>query len=91
MENIRYKITFSFSYIDQVDALLGKTKILQKSFQNDVTYFFDLTEDNEQIITYALYQITNHQIKIERLTKPDEEYEVGTDKPLGSKSAIDEN
>lgn len=91
MENIRYKITFDYNFLDNVDQLLGKTVIIQKSFNKMVTYLFDLNEDNEEIITYALYQLTNHQIKIERLTKPDDDYEVGTDKPLGSKSAIDEN
>ena len=92
MENInRYKITFDFAFIDQIDNLLKNIKILQKSFSKNVTYFIDLKEEIEEQVLYALYQITLHGVKIEKMNIEDDEYEVGTDKPLGSKSAIDEN
>lgn len=93
-EIIRLKITFNFNYIENVDEVLKKYPIIHKSFNNDVSYVFELNEQIVNNIIYYLMLATSKQIKIENISSlknKNEDVEVGTDKPIGSKDAIDEN
>lgn len=93
-EIIRLKITFNFNYIENVDEVLKKYPIIHKSFNNDVSYVFELNEQIVNNIIYYLMIATSKQIKIENISSlknKNEDVEVGTDKPIGSKDAIDEN
>ncbi len=93
-EIIRLKITFNFNYIENVDEVLKKYPIIHKSFNNDVSYVFELNEQIVDSIIYYLMLATSKQIKIENISSlknKNEDVEVGTDKPIGSKDAIDEN
>ena len=93
-EIIRLKITFNFEFIDNIDSLLANIKILQKSFNKDVSYTFDIDIDSADKLIYYLLLTTSKQIKIENISAIKDQNiqaEVGTDKPIGSKSAIDEN
>lgn len=89
----RFKITFSFELINNVDQILYNTNILQKSFSKDVSYLLEINEENADKIIYYLLLTTSKQIKIEDISSSsyEEFQEVGTDKPIGSKDAIDEN
>lgn len=92
-KEIRYRITFNFEFLDQVDLVLDKIKIIHKSFDQQVSYVISLNESLANKIIYTLYLITAKQIKIENISNSfsTNEQEVGTDKPIGSKAAIDEN
>lgn len=93
-EIIRLKVTFNFNYIDSIDKLLLNYKILHKSFSSEVTYVFEVQEIDVDKIIYYLLLLTSKQIKIENISSikhNQDEQEVGTDKPIGSKEAIDEN
>lgn len=93
-EIIRLKITFDFNYIENVDKILEKYNIIHKSFLNNVSYVFEIDEQIVNNIIYYLMLATSKQIKIENvsaLKNKNEDIEVGTDKPIGSKDAIDEN
>lgn len=91
---IRLKITFNYEFIDQIDELLSKINIIHKTFENTVSYLFDINQNDAEKIIYYLLLITSKQIKIENVTSINQSKdipEVGTDKPIGSKDAIDEN
>lgn len=91
---IRLKITFNYEFIDQIDELLSKINIIHKTFENTVSYLFDIDQNDAEKIIYYLLLITSKQIKIENVTSINQSKdipEVGTDKPIGSKDAIDEN
>lgn len=93
-ETIRLKITFSYEFIESIDLLLANVYIIHKSFDSNVSYLFDINQIDADKIIYYLLTITSKQIKIENIssiTKPTDLQEVGTDKPIGSKEAIDEN
>lgn len=93
-ETIRLKITFNFNYLDIIDNFLQKYKIIHKSFSKEVTYVFEVQETETDKIIYYLLLLTSKQIKIENLSSiknQHDEPEIGTDKPIGSKDAIDEN
>ena len=93
-EIIRLKITFNFEFIENIDSLLANIKIIQKSFNKDVSYTFDIDVDSADKLIYYLLLTTSKQIKIENISAIKDQNiqtEVGTDKPIGSKSAIDEN
>lgn len=93
-ETIRLKITFDFNYLDNIDQLLSNIKIIHKSFNTFVSYVFEINEIDADKIIYYLMIATSKQIKIENISSiknKDDYQEVGTDKPIGSKSAIDEN
>lgn len=93
-EFIRLKITFNFNYIETIDQILINHQIIHKSFKDDVSYVFEVNEIDVDKIIYYLMLATSKQIKIENISSiknKDEYQEVGTDKPIGSKSAIDEN
>ena len=75
-------------------SLLANIKIIQKSFNKDVSYTFDIDVDSADRLIYYLLLTTSKQIKIENISAIKDQNiqtEVGTDKPIGSKSAIDEN
>ena len=94
MENkiMMVKIIFNYAYMNNINNYLPNKNILRKTFDNNnVTYLIVINNDDIENIIYKLNQITNNQIKIYLLDNNDEDYEVGTDKPIGSKSAIDEN
>ena len=65
-EIIRLKITFNFEFIDNIDSLLANIKILQKSFNKDVSYTFDIDVDSADKLIYYLLLTTSKQIKIEK-------------------------
>lgn len=91
---IRLKITFNYEFIDQIDELLSKINIIHKTFENTVSYLFDINQNDAEKIIYYLLLITSKQVKIENVTSINQSKdipEVGTDKPIGSKDAIDEN
>jgi hypothetical protein len=91
---IRLKITFNYEYIDHIDKLLSKIKIIHKTFENSVSYLFDVNQNDAEKLIYYLLLITSKQIKIENVSSINQSKdlpEVGTDKPIGSKDAIDEN
>ena len=93
-EIIRLKITFSYEFIDQIDNLLSKINILHKTFENSVSYLFDINQNDAEKLIYYLLLVTSKQIKIENVSSINQSKdlpEVGTDKPIGSKDAIDEN
>lgn len=93
-EIIRLKITFNFNFIDTIDSVLINHTIIHKSFNNDVSYVFEVSELDADKIIYYLMLATSKQIKIENISSiknKDDDIEVGTDKPIGSKDAIDEN
>lgn len=89
----RYKITFAFELLENVDQVLVNVLILQKSFSKEVTYLIEVDEQYSDKIIYLLLLATSKQIKIENVSylSNHDDFEVGTDKPLGSKAAIDEN
>ena len=91
---IRLKLTFSYEFIDDIDIKLYNINILHKSFENNVIYIIDVNESSLYKLINDLLLITSKQILIENISKlinNDSDLEVGTDKPLGSKAAIDEN
>ena len=50
-ETIRLKITFNFNYIETIDNFLINYNIIHKSFNNDVSYVFEVTDiDIDKII-----------------------------------------
>ena len=93
-ELIRLKITFAFNYINNVDEVLKNLTIIHKSFNKDVTYVFEINEQIVNNVIYYLMLATSKQLKVENISSiknKTDEVEVGTDKPIGSKDAIDEN
>lgn len=93
-EMIRLKITFDFNFLSNVDKILEKYHIIHKSFNTDVSYVFEVDEQIVNNVIYYLMLSTSKQIKIENISmlkNKNEDIEVGTDKPIGSKDAIDEN
>ena len=93
-ETIRLKITFSYEFIESIDLLLANVYIIHKSFDSNVSYLFDINQIDADKIIYYLLTITSKQIKIENISAIKDQNiqaEVGTDKPIGAKSAIDEN
>ena len=86
-----YNITFSFDFIDNVDNVLKNIDVTKKSFSKSVTYTLYLSEDISNRVLRGIMMATFNQAKIEVIETEVEMPEVGTDKPLGSKSAIDEN
>lgn len=93
-ETIRLKITFNFNYIETIDNFLINYNIIHKSFNRDVSYVFEVVDTDVDKIIYYLLLLTSKQIKIENISsikQNHDEQEVGTDKPIGSKDAIDEN
>ncbi|MBE6131578.1 MAG: hypothetical protein E7183_07630 [Erysipelotrichaceae bacterium] len=93
-ETIRLKITFNFNYIETIDNFLINYNIIYKSFNSDVSYVFEVADTDVDKIIYYLLLLTSKQIKIENISsinQNQDEQEVGTDKPIGSKDAIDEN
>ena len=85
------QIIFDYSFIDQIDNYLKDLIKLKRFEKNKVIYIIHLNEDDEISIINSLYKLTYGQIKIQRLNEEIEAAEVGTDKPIGLKSAIDEN
>lgn len=93
-EIIRLKITFNFEFIENIDYLLTNINIIHKSFNKNVSYIIDIAPDKVDNLIYYLLLTTSNQIKIENISAIKDQsnpQEVGTDKPIGSKSAIDEN
>ena len=93
-ELVRLKITFSFNFLENIDIFLKNYSIIHKSFSTEVTYVFEVEETDADKIIYYLLLITSKQIKIENISSlknRNDDIEVGTDKPIGSKDAIDEN
>ena len=88
----RYLITFDYSFLNQIDNILNKNKIIQQTFEKNISYLIELEKENENKVLSSLILVTLKQIKIKKINLPNnDDYEVGTDKPLGSKAAIDEN
>lgn len=88
----RYLITFDYSFLNQIDNILSKNKIIQQTFEKNISYLIELEKENENKVLSSLVLVTLKQIKIKKINLPNnDDYEVGTDKPLGSKAAIDEN
>lgn len=93
-ELVRLKITFNFNFLENIDIFLKNYSIIHKSFSTEVTYVFEVEETDADKIIYYLLLITSKQIKIENISSlknRNDDIEVGTDKPIGSKDAIDEN
>ena len=92
MNKLKYRLEFNYEFIDNVNDII-KDEIISTSFTSSlVTYFILIDEDKVAKIFNYLKLITYNQIKIYDLNSNDEEdIPVGTDKPLGSKEAIDEN
>lgn len=91
-KNIIIKISFNYSLLDNVTQLLSKVEIVQKSFTKQiVTFFVKINEEVVEDLTYQLSQTTFNMVKYEIINPTIEEAEPGTDKPIGSKEAIDEN
>lgn len=88
----RYLITFDYSFLNQIDNILSKNQIIQQTFEKNISYLIELEKENENKVLSSLVLVTLKQIKIKKINLPNnDDYEVGTDKPLGSKAAIDEN
>lgn len=88
----RYLITFDYSFLNQIDNILNKNQIIQQTFEKNISYLIELEKENENKVLSSLVLVTLKQIKIKKINLPNnDDYEVGTDKPLGSKAAIDEN
>ncbi len=88
----RYLITFDYSFLNQIDNILNKNQIIQQTFEKNISYLIELEKENENKVLSSLILVTLKQIKIKKINLPNnDDYEVGTDKPLGSKAAIDEN
>lgn len=88
----RYLITFDYSFLNQIDNILSKNQIIQQTFEKNISYLIELEKENENKVLSSLVLVTLKQIKIKKINLPNnDDYEVGTDKPLGSKTAIDEN
>lgn len=91
-ETIRYIIHFDYNFLDDIDLILKNVKIKHRSYSSNVSYVIDCTKSEGINLLKLLYTITSGQIKIEDITpKIDDDMPVGTDKPIGSKEAIDEN
>lgn len=91
-ESKNLKLEFNYELIDNIDLCLNNTKILRKTFdKNNVTYLINLKTQDVTSLCKLLLIVTSGQIKIYDLSPKDEEIEPGTDKPIGSKEAIDEN
>lgn len=91
-KKIILKLTFNYSLLDNITSILSKCEIVQKSFTNNlVSYFVKLDEELVEDFTLALSNATFNMVKFELINPTIEEAEPGTDKPLGSKEAIDEN
>ena len=88
----RYLITFDYSFLNQIDNILNKNQIIQQTFEKNISYLIELEKENENKVLSSLILVTLKQIKIKKINLPNnDDYEVGTDKPLGSKAALDEN
>ena len=88
----RYLITFDYSFLNQIDNIISKNQIIQQTFEKNISYLIELEKENENKVLSSLVLVTLKQIKIKKINLPNnDDYEVGTDKPLGSKAAIDEN
>lgn len=88
----RYLITFDYSFLNQIDNILSKNQIIQQTFEKNISYLIELEKENENKVLSSLVLVTLKQIKIKKINLPNnDDDEVGTDKPLGSKAAIDEN
>ncbi len=92
MNKLKYRLEFNYEFIDNINNII-KDDIISTSFTSSlVTYYILIDEDKVAKIFNYLKLITYNQIKIYDLNSDDEEdIPVGTDKPLGSKEAIDEN
>lgn len=89
---VYYRLEFDFDTLELVDKILNDKFIIKKIFQSSCEYVIKLNELTEEKILALLYERTFHLVKITKITSTlDEIAEVGTDKPIGSKSAIDEN
>jgi hypothetical protein len=87
-----YKLEFDFSLLNIVDSIITNDVIIRKRFAGDVTYFIKLNQNNYFKILNDLYNKTYHLVKITEIKDTSTDLaEVGTDKPIGSKTAIDEN
>lgn len=87
----RYQLDFDFEFISIVDETLINVNIIHKSFSTYITYIVDLDIEQEVKILSKLLNNTFRTIKIKSLIIEDECIPSGTDKPIGSKAAIDEN
>ena len=87
----KYLIEFNVNLIDQVNNVLKDVQIVRRTFSSSVSYLILISEEKVDTIINLLLIVTYNQIKIHDLNTEEDLPEVGTDKPLGSKSAIDEN
>ncbi len=87
-----YELEFNYAFLDEIDKILLTSKIKKKTFmKNIVIYHCLFNETDEKYLLSELKKVTNNLIKIKKVEYTIDDYQVGTDKPLGSKSAIDEN
>ena len=71
------------------EILKEKMLIKQTSFQKDVALYLYI---DDELVDDFLNYLNNLKINLKvELFEQDEEVPVGTDKPIGSKEAIDEN
>lgn len=93
MERKKYRLVFNYNFLEKIDFVLENNKPTTKRFeQNQITYVIEIPLEKENQILNSLILIANKQIKIYDLNKEfDDDIPMGTDKPLGSKEAIDEN
>ena len=63
MKNL--KISFNYNYINEVNKVLENESEISKDFGSNVTYIYDVLEENYQSIIDELISITNGSIIIE--------------------------
>lgn len=90
-QTTRYQISFDYNYYDDISIVLKKTVIIQTTFEKNCIITFEVSNDEASGVLSRILIITYKQVSIRKITFDEELQEVGTDKPLGSKSAIDEN
>lgn len=92
MKNTVIKITFNFNNLNDIDMYLESYQIIHKSFNKNISYLVIIPQNVTEQVINDLTKICYNRVKIELLDLHNEEIsEVGTDKPIGSKTAIDEN
>lgn len=92
-DNVIFKLSFDYQMLDNVLLFLNNNKItiLNQSFDSIVSIYIKVLETTSSNILSRLITICYKQIKIEKIEAINEEFVEGTDKPIGSKNAIDEN
>lgn len=68
IQGIELKITFNYENLKQIDNLLKDIKIINKDFNNDITYTINIDKNNIELIN-SLNKISNITTKKEILIK----------------------